>query len=87
MQFNHRVLAITIGLLLLAWYLKGCVRFGDPLVNSSFKMVGMMVIIQVILGISTLLMQVPVWLGVMHQAGALLLFSAMLFNVHALSRQ
>ena len=86
-QFSHRVLAITLGLLLLAWYIKGRVRFENPLVNSSFKMVGMMVIIQLILGISTLLMQVPVWLGAMHQAGALLLFSAMLFNVHALSRQ
>ena len=46
-----------------------------------------MVIIQLILGVSTLLMQVPVWLGAMHQAGALLLFSAMLINVHNLSRQ
>jgi cytochrome c oxidase assembly protein subunit 15 len=46
----------------------------------------MMVIIQLSLGIATLLMQVPVVLGALHQAGALLLFSALLFNVHALSR-
>ena len=46
----------------------------------------MMVLIQVGLGIATLLLQVPVWLGVLHQAGALLLFSAMLYNIHCLSR-
>ena len=86
-QFTHRLLAITIGLLLLGWSIKGLVRFDHPVIKDSFKLVGTMVIIQVILGISTLLMHVPVWLGAMHQAGALLLFSAMLINVHALSRQ
>jgi heme a synthase len=45
-----------------------------------------MVIIQLALGISTLLLQVPVVLGALHQAGALLLFSAVLFNIYALSR-
>jgi cytochrome c oxidase assembly protein subunit 15 len=85
-QFVHRLLAIATGLLLLGWFFKGRVGFEDSVVIRSFKLVGMMVIIQVVLGISTLLMQVPVWLGATHQAGALLLFSAMLFNVHALSR-
>ena len=49
-------------------------------------MIGMMVLIQIGLGIATLLLQVPVVLGALHQAGALLLFSALLFNIHALSR-
>ncbi len=86
-QFSHRLLAISTGLLLLGWYIKGRARFEDPAIKRGFKLVGMMVIIQVILGISTLLMQVPVWLGAMHQAGALLLFTTMMINVHALSRQ
>ncbi len=85
-QFNHRWLAVVTGLLLLAWYWRGRSRFDDPRVSRSFKLVGMMVIIQIVLGISTLLLQVPVWLGLLHQAGALLLFSVVLFNVHALSR-
>jgi len=58
-QFDHRWLAVFLGLLLTTWYLRGR---------------------------STLLMQVPVLLGALHQAGALLLFSALLFNIHALSR-
>ena len=85
-QFNHRWLAIITGLMLLIWYLRGRSRFEDPGIRRSFKLVGMMVIIQVALGISTLLTQVPVLLGVLHQAGALLLFSALLYNVHALGR-
>ncbi|MCZ6722497.1 MAG: COX15/CtaA family protein [Gammaproteobacteria bacterium] len=85
-QFNHRWLAMTSGILLLGWYIKGRRRFDDPAINRSFKLIGMMVIIQLALGISTLLMQVPVTLAAMHQAGALILFSVMLINVHLLSR-
>ena len=85
-QFDHRVLAITTGVLLLAWYWKGRAAFEQNDVTRSFKLVGMMVIIQVGLGIGTLLLQVPVWLGVAHQGGALLLFTVLLMNVHALSR-
>jgi cytochrome c oxidase assembly protein subunit 15 len=85
-QFDHRWLAIGTGLLLLAWYIKGRSGFDEPVLQRSFKLVGMMVIVQMLLGIATLLMQVPVILGALHQAGALLLFSVLLFNIHALSR-
>ena len=85
-QFNHRWLAIGTGLLLIAWYIRGRSRFSEALQVRSFKLVGMMAIIQLALGIATLLWQVPVLLGALHQAGALLLFSVVLFNVHALSR-
>ncbi len=85
-QFNHRWLAIATGVLLIFWYLKGRSHFDETILLRSFKLVGMMVIVQLILGITTLLTQVPVLLGALHQAGALLLFSALLFNIHALSR-
>lgn len=86
-QFNHRVLAVGTALLLLAWYIKGRSRFDGQLLTRSFKWIGMMVIIQVSLGLSTLLFNVPVPIAAMHQAGGLLLFSAMLINVHALRNQ
>jgi cytochrome c oxidase assembly protein subunit 15 len=86
-QFNHRVLATCAAVLLLVWYIKGRNRFEDKQSTRSFKWIGMMVIIQVGLGLSTLLLQVPVGIAAMHQAGALLLFTAMLMNVHALHRQ
>ncbi len=85
-QFNHRWLALAIGGLLFAWYLRGRSHFDNAQLQRSFKLVGMMVLIQLGLGIATLLFQVPVALGALHQAGALLLFSALLFNIHALSR-
>ena len=85
-QFDHRWLAILTGVALLTWYLRGRARFDDARLARSFKLVGMMVIIQLALGIATLLWQVPVVLGALHQAGALLLFGALLYNLHALSR-
>lgn len=85
-QFNHRWLAIMTGIILVAWYIRGRSHFEEAMLQRSFKLVGMMVIIQLVLGITTLIMQVPVLLGALHQAGALLLFSALLFNLHALSR-
>ena len=86
-QFDHRVLAISVAALLFAWYVNGRNRFNDKQLSRSFKLIGMMVVIQVGLGISTLLLHVPVAIAAMHQAGALLLFTAMLMNVHALFRQ
>ena len=85
-QFNHRWLAMTTGLLLILWYWKGRSHFDNGWCRRSFKWVGMLVLLQLALGIATLLAQVPVLLGVLHQAGALLLFSALLLNVHSLSR-
>ncbi len=85
-QFNHRWLAMITGIILIIWYIRGRSHFEATMLQRSFKLVGMMIIIQLALGIATLLMQVPVLLGALHQAGALLLFSALLFNLHALSR-
>jgi cytochrome c oxidase assembly protein subunit 15 len=79
-------LTTICGVALLAWYIAGRSVFNSAAISRSFKLLGMMVIIQIVLGISTLLLQVPVWLGAAHQAGALLLFTVMLMNVHALSR-
>ncbi len=86
-QFQHRWLATLTAVLLLAWYWYGRARWEDQRVSRSFKLVGMMVLIQWILGISTLLMHVPISLAAMHQAGGVLLFSVLLFNLHALSRR
>jgi cytochrome c oxidase assembly protein subunit 15 len=85
-QFEHRVLAISTGILLLVYWLMSKFHDLDRSANSSFNMVAFMVIVQITLGISTLLMHVPVWLAASHQAGALLLFTAVLFNMYKLSR-
>ena len=51
-------------------------------VNSLLIFVG----IQFVLGIFTLVLRVPVWLGVSHQVGAFFLLSAMTFTLHRFSK-
>jgi len=78
-QFDHRVLAtlVFIGTLWL-WLLSrrhalsASVRLGMHLLLAAG-------LLQVTLGISTLLLRVPLHLASLHQAGALLLFSVVLY--------
>ena len=71
-QFVHRWIAILAGLFILtfAWRVKAGALAG-------------MTFIQVGLGISTLLLGVPILLAAAHQAGALVLLGLLLFNLHA----
>lgn len=85
-QFNHRLLAIFTGSLILVYWVVSKLHYFDEHQARSFNLLGLMVVVQVILGISTLLLHVPVWLAASHQAGALLLFTALLINMHKLSR-
>ena len=85
-QFDHRWLAIgtLIFVALLWWHGRGSevparARLGLNLLLA-------MAVIQVGLGIFTLLLAVPVWLGVTHQGGAMVLFAIALFTLHALRR-
>jgi cytochrome c oxidase assembly protein subunit 15 len=81
-QFDHRLLAVTVLLAVVALWLTGRrvalpgqARFGMNLLLAAG-------LLQVSLGISTLLLRVPTALASLHQAGALLLFSAALFLHH-----
>lgn len=85
-QFDHRVLATLVfsGVVLtwltsLRYLLTRPARIGMHLMMAT-------AVLQVTLGISTLLLHVPVSLAAMHQAGALLLFTAMLFLQHHLTQ-
>lgn len=83
-QFMHRVLAVIIVLLaLIAW---SRVRFEPP--NPRARLWSRAVIIvaavQVLLGITTLLLQVPINLAALHQAGAVALFTCAIGLRHAL---
>jgi cytochrome c oxidase assembly protein subunit 15 len=44
-----------------------------------------MVVIQFMLGVFTLLYQVPILLGLLHQLGAVILLFAMLHHLHSIS--
>jgi cytochrome c oxidase assembly protein subunit 15 len=74
-QFNHRVLAVSLVILIAAtcWHARA-IDLGiraRALVNRLL----VMALLQAVLGISTLLMVVPIGLALAHQAGALILFT------------
>jgi cytochrome c oxidase assembly protein subunit 15 len=83
-QFNHRIIAYILCLMIPAfWFMAK--RY--QLAKSSKMIINLflaMLVVQVALGISTLLLVVPVTLGVMHQGGALILLSLALLVNHEL---
>ena len=85
-QFVHRTLAyIVVIFIIIIWYrAKQMVltSMQHKVVNSLFILVG----IQFLLGVLTLILQVPVWLGVLHQVGAFFLLAAMTFTLHRFSK-
>ncbi|RMD61601.1 MAG: heme A synthase [Alphaproteobacteria bacterium] len=83
-QFNHRLLAVTTVTTALALWLWARRLELPPRARSALHHVAAMALIQFALGIATLLWVVPVWLGALHQAGALILFSFTLWTLHRL---
>ncbi|CAM6099605.1 unnamed protein product [Calypogeia fissa] len=85
-QFDHRILAVTtlssIGGMWLATRKLPLHPAVKSLLDSTLSMAGL----QVTLGISALLLYVPVSLGSAHQAGALTLFTIVLTLLHTLRR-
>jgi len=81
-QFDHRVLAITVLLGIVALWLAGRRLTLPGQVRIGLHLLLAAGLLQVSLGISTLLLRVPTALASMHQAGALLLFSVGLFLYH-----
>ncbi len=85
-QFNHRILAITTFALIVAYCLK-IPRNGLPArVKKSIIALLHTASLQVVLGIATLLLVVPIPLAVAHQGVAMLLFTIVLFLCHGLRR-
>jgi cytochrome c oxidase assembly protein subunit 15 len=81
-QFNHRLLAtLTLlsatGLVIAAWPYRARLGWRTAFVGGA-------VFLQYGLGVTTLLLAVPVGVAVMHQVGATILLSAVLLIAHAL---
>lgn len=85
-QFDHRWLAITtFVLILIYWYRSRKVQM-PPRTRPAVNALMHTAVLQVVLGISTLLLAVPVFLGAAHQAVAMLLFTIALYVLHSLRR-
>ena len=70
-QFNHRVLALATVLLAAGLWFWGRHLHLAPRVRGLLILLSLFSLVQLGLGIWTLLAVVPVWLGALHQAGAL----------------
>lgn len=83
-QLDHRLLAISTLIAVVVFWVKA--RAADlpgrtrPAINALLHTV----FLQVVLGITTLLLAVPVVLGALHQAVAMLLFTVSLYILHSL---
>ncbi len=85
-QFIHRILAyMVVVVVLLIWFRAkkmNLTKYQSKGVNGLVIVVG----VQFLLGVFTVLLQVPVWLGLAHQIGAFLLLATMTFTLHRFSK-
>lgn len=81
-QFIHRWLAMIVAATVLALWLRRGQLPEDA--RLPLHLVGGMTALQVCLGLSTLLLVVPIPLAATHQAGAVMLLSLTLFALHSL---
>ena len=81
-QFNHRMIAWLLMLLVPAFWLAARRVPLPPRARLATHLLLGMLAIQVMLGISTLLLAVPVPLAAAHQGGAVLLLTAALWATH-----
>jgi len=80
-QFNHRILAMTTLVAAIALAIAG--RNAAPRARALALATGAMAALQAVLGISTLLLVVPIPLAAAHQAGAVALLTLALATAHA----
>ncbi|MBO1073116.1 COX15/CtaA family protein [Roseomonas marmotae] len=85
-QFNHRLLATLAGagaLVLAVWGLR---VLPPGRARAALLALGGTAVLQYALGVATLLLVVPAWLGTLHQAVAVAVLTAVLASLHALRR-
>ena len=85
-QFVHRILAYVVVIFVFLIVYKGKKRKSTTYQTKALNTLLLMVGLQFVLGVLTLLNQVPVWLGVAHQIGAFMLLAAMTFTLHRFSK-
>lgn len=83
-QFNHRLLAYVLAIVAGYFYVVALRQSLPKHISKALHMFAFALVVQIALGISTLLLVVPVWLGALHQAGALVVLTIALYLNHSL---
>ena len=85
-QFVHRYLAyIVVGIIGFIWF-KARKNKTTMLQQKGINLLLILVGVQFLLGVLTLVLFVPVWLGVLHQVTAFFLLATMTFTLHRYSK-
>jgi cytochrome c oxidase assembly protein subunit 15 len=85
-QFVHRTLAyLVVGMIVFLYYSSKKYTL-STLQRKGLNALVVIVCIQFLLGVLTLLLHVPLWLGLVHQVMAFFLLSAMTFTLHRFSK-
>ncbi len=85
-QFNHRIFAYFIIALVLVFVVLSLKRGVQDQQKLALMLLGLTLVLQVVLGITTLLLVVPIPLAAAHQGGAILLLSASIFTSYSYRR-
>ncbi len=85
-QFIHRMLAYVVVIFILMIWFKAKKRNLNKIQLKGINAMVFIMILQFLLGVFTIINQVPVWLGVAHQIGAFLLLATMTFTLHRFSK-
>uniref|UniRef100_UPI0040479291 COX15/CtaA family protein n=1 Tax=Mariniflexile sp. TaxID=1979402 RepID=UPI0040479291 len=85
-QFTHRILAYIVVLFIFLIWKKSKEMELTKLQSNAINYLLLMVGVQFLLGVFTIILQVPVWLGVAHQVGAFFLLSIMTFTLHRFTK-
>lgn len=85
-QFNHRVLAILTAAVVVGFWWAARRRTSDASARMALDLLLAAVALQITLGITTLLMVVPIPLAAAHQAGAVILLTAVINAAEVLRR-
>lgn len=85
-QFDHRMMAYLTAAAVLALWLQARRGRLPAAAQRPFHVLAAVVVVQIALGIATLLMVVPLPLAVLHQAGAIALFCAAVWAAQSVSR-
>ena len=85
-QFVHRTMAYVVVGLILFLYFKSRKFASTAQQKMGTNVLVAFVFVQFLLGVFTLLLQVPLWLGLVHQIMAFFLLSAMVYTLHRFSK-
>ncbi|WP_159800249.1 COX15/CtaA family protein [Flavobacterium sp. MK4S-17] len=85
-QFVHRTMAYVVVAFIVFLFFKGKKYNLDTQQKQGLNALVIIVSLQFILGVFTLLLRVPLWLGLAHQVVAFFLLTAMTFTLHRLSK-